>query len=261
MYDMKTLSFQFFLLTLYTFCVGSILMVTHATFLMTAALLSGAPLLILWHRVQLRSQLIPLIALGTLFATALLELSAYTAGLWYEIDAATAFVWGGVPIVSYLFSFLHVLYCIVVYEYFFDDKRTSGKNNFERQGLVLTGVGYTVLVGYLYVKPAIFFAYPFVVLLAAMSTILSVLIVLKRNVPHMLLLWRSLQFSLWLFPISLVYECVMIVNGIRFFANEHAYMYVFKLGILSVPIEELFLLLLVPFGVSLLYELYFDDSK
>jgi hypothetical protein len=53
----------------------------------------------------------------------------------------------------------------------------------------------------------------------------------------------------------------MLVNGIRFFANDQSYLYVIKLGILSVPVEELFLLLLMPFGVSVLYELYFDDSK
>jgi hypothetical protein len=258
---MKTLSFQFFLLTLYTMCVGSILIVTHASFVAMAALLSGGPLLVLWHRVQLRSQLIPLIALGTLFATALLELTAYTAGLWYEIDAATAFVWGGVPIASYLFSFLHVLYCIVVYEYFFDDKKTSGTANYGRQGLVLTGVGYTILAGYLYVKPTIFFDYPFVVLLAIISAILSCLIIYKRNVPHISLMWRSFKFAVLLFPISFVYECVMIVNGIRFFANDHGYMYIFHFGPLVFPVEELFLLLLVPFGVSVLYELYFDDSK
>jgi hypothetical protein len=166
---MKTLSFHFFLLTLYTVCVGSILLATQASFIVMTALLSGAPLFILWHRVTLRSQLIPLVALGTLFVTALLELAAYTAGLWYEIDAATAFVWGGVPIASYFFSFVHVLYCIVVYEYFFDDKKTSVKGGYEQQGLALVGIGYTVLAGYLYIQPTIFFRYPFVVLLMAIS--------------------------------------------------------------------------------------------
>ncbi len=261
MYGMKTLSFHFFLLTLYTLCIGSILISTEASFVVTAALLSGGPLLVLWHRVQLRSQLIPLVALGTLFATALIELSAYSAGLWYEIDAATAFVWGGVPVASYLFSFVHVLYCIVVYEYFFDDKKTTLTSNYQRQGLALVVLGYTLLAGYLYIKPTIFFDYPFAVLLAAMSSALAVMIALKQRVPHCMLMWRALRFALLLLPISLVYECVMIMNGIRFFANDHAYMYVFNLPGLSVPIEELFLIILVPFGVAVLYELYFDDSK
>jgi hypothetical protein len=241
--------------------VGSILVATNASFVVTTALLSGGPLLVLWHRVQLRSQLIPLVALGTLFATALIELSAYAAGLWYEIDAATAFVWGGVPIASYLFSFTHVLYCIVVYEYFFDDKKTSLTKSYQRSGLALVVLGYTLLAGYLYIKPTIFFDYPFAVLLAALSSALAVMIAIKRHVPHSLLMWRALRFSLLLFPISLVYECVMIMNGIRFFANEHAYMFLFQLPGLVVPIEELFLIILIPFGVAMLYELYFDDSK
>jgi len=261
MYGMKTLSFHFFLLTLYTLCVGSILMVTNASFVVMAALLSGGPLVVLWHRVQLRTQLIPLVALGTLFATALIELSAYTAGLWYEIDAATAFVWGGVPVASYLFSFVHVLYCIIVYEYFFDDKKSSPTTGYQKQGLALVVLGYTLLAGYLYIKPTLFFEYPFAVLLAAMCSSLAVMIALKQNVPHIMLMWRALRFALLLFPISLVYECVMIVNGVRFFANDHAYLYVFNLPGLSVPIEELFLILLIPFGVAMLYELYFDDGK
>ena len=213
---MKTLSFHFLLLTLYTLCVGSILIATQASFIVMAALLSGGPLLVLWHRVELRSQLIPLVALGTLFATALIEISAYTAGLWYEIDAATAFVWGGVPIASYLFSFVHVLYCIVVYEYFFDDKKTTPTPSYNRQGLALVGIGYTLLAGYVYIKPTVFVDYPFAILLATMSCALAVLIALRQNVPHIMLMWRALRFALLLLPISLVYECVMIVNGIRF---------------------------------------------
>ena len=94
-----------------------------------------------------------------------------------------------------------------------------------------------------------------------MSCALAVLIALRQNVPHIMLMWRALRFALLLLPISLVYECVMIVNGIRFFANDHSYMYVFHLPGLSVPVEEIFLIILIPFGVAMLYELYFDDSK
>ena len=62
-------------------------------------------------------------------------------------------------------------------------------------------------------------------------------------------------------PLSLIYEWILIENGIRLFANVNEYLWYFEWSRHVVPIEELLLLLIIPFGLVMLYEMFLDDGR
>ena len=258
--DMTVRSFHFLLLTIYTLAVGSILLSVQASWLVASALLSAAPLLVLWHRVRMSTHTIPLVALCTILGTGMIELFAYKTGIWFEVSA-TGTQFAGVPVSAYLFSVLHILYLIIVYEYFFDDGRNTGRSPFSQSMIVYAGLGYTAVAGYLYVYPDLFIAHPFLALVVALCVIFSILITVRHPVGYGRLVTRAIRFTFVMLPISLAYECIMVANNIRFFANPEQYLYSFSVAQFSIPIEEVFLILLIPFGVAVLYELYFDDAR
>lgn len=246
--------------SIYTFCTALILVWADASFLVITALLFGAPMFVLWNRLNLKSHLLPLLATFTLLATALVQLYAYKSGLWYELSPLSLPVFGGAPLETYLFSVFHILYLVLLYEYFFDDGVSVKQTKLSARSLAGVGILYAVMVGVLYTDPILFVTYPFAFLLAFMSSLFALVILVRKSVPDVRLFKKAGLFSLATFPLALVYEWILVENGIRLFANVNEYIWYFNLNGNIVPIEEILLLLAVPFGIVMLYELYIDDG-
>ncbi|WP_204387482.1 hypothetical protein, partial [Bifidobacterium pullorum] len=76
----------------------------------------------------------------TLLGTALVQLYAYKSGLWYELSPLALPVFGGAPLETYVFSVMHILYLILLYEYFCDDGSSAPKAKISARGLGTAGV-------------------------------------------------------------------------------------------------------------------------
>lgn len=258
---MKNKWFFLLFLSLYTLCTALILVWADASFLVITALLFGAPIFVLWNRLQLESHLVPLISVFTLLGTALVQLYAYKSGLWYELSPLALPVFGGAPLETYVFSVLHILYLILLYEYFCDDGSSAPKAKISRRGLGAVGILYAVIVGIIYTNPVLLVNYPFAFLLAFMSSLFALLILVRQSMPDIRLFKKAGIFALVTLPLSLIYEWILIENGIRLFANVNEYLWYFEWSGHVVPIEELLLLLIIPFGLVMLYEMFLDDGR
>jgi hypothetical protein len=232
-----------------------------ASFLVITALLFGAPIFVLWNRLHLKSHLVPLLATFTLLGAALLQLYAYKSGLWYELSPWALPVFGGAPLETYLFSIFHIIYFILLYEYFFDDGQSAKRSKLSARGLGMTGVVYAVLAGIIYIHPTVFVTYPFAFMLAFMSSLFALLILVRKSIPEVALFKKAGLFALATFPLSLIYEWILIENNIRLFANTNEYLWYFEWNRQVVPVEELLLLLIIPFGLVMLYEMFLDDAR
>ena len=253
--------FFLFFVSLYTLCTALILVWAQASFLIITALLFGAPLFVLWNRLRLTSHLIPLLTTFTLLVTAIIQIYAYKSGLWYELSPLSLPVFGGAPLETYIFSVVHILYLILLYEYFFDDGVSAKRTKIHARGLGLIGGGYALVLGVVYINPIILVTYPFAFLLAFISSLFALMILVQKNIPSLALFKKAGLFALATLPLSLVYEWVLIENGVRLFANVNEYIWYFEWNRNVIPVEELLLLLLIPFGLVMLYEMFIDDSK
>ena len=248
-------------LTLYTLCTAFILVWSDASFLVITVLLLGGPLFVVWNRLRLQSHIIPLIATFSLLGTALIQLYAYKSGLWYELSPLALPVFGGAPLEAYLFSVLHILYLILLYEYFFDDGVSAKRTKISARGLGVVGIIYSLILGTLYLDPTVLVNYPFAFLLAFISSLFALIILVNKTLPSAALFKKAGLFALAMFPLSLIYEWVIVENGIRIFANVNEYIGYFTWNRNIVPLEEILLLLIIPFGVVMIYEMFIDDSR
>jgi len=246
---------------LYVMVSGLILVLATAPMVAVAAVLFLGPLVFLWQRVDLRTRLIPLVAFLAVLATAVVQLYAYAHGLWYEIAPSNVQVFGAGPIESYIFSVTFILYMIVMYEYFFDDKTSRVRTVYVARIIGLLGIMLAISLGYVYFFAVTVIENAFAVLVAVIGLTLAVMIGWRNFKMRSRILLRAAAFSWAILPVALVCELILLANGIRFFANQQDYIYsIYFFGYL-LPLEEIILLLLLPMWVVVVYELLFDDGE
>ena len=113
-------------LTVYAALTGVLLVYLETNVFWTIIFLSVAPTCLFWYLEKLNSRIIPVVLLVSVGVTTLFEVIAYSNGLWYELAPTGIRLFGLVPLASFVAAFAHLLFYIVIYEYFFDD----GKNIF-----------------------------------------------------------------------------------------------------------------------------------
>lgn len=251
---------QYLLLVVYVLLSSVILIVASAPMLAVAAVLFLGPLVVLWQKVHLRTRLIPLIAICVTLLTAIVQIYAYVHGIWYELAPSNTSVFGSGPLESYVFSSVFVLYCIVLYEYFFDDKNGRVKTNYVAQIVGVLGILLAISLGYVYFFAATVIENAYAVLVAAILLSLVAIVGWREHDVRLKIFARALTFSLTILPISLVTELVMLTNNVRFFANTQDYIFSFQYFGYLLPLEEIFLLILLPVWIVVLYEVIFDDG-
>jgi uncharacterized membrane protein YesL len=197
----------------------------------------------------------------TILSAALVQLFAYKSGIWYEVSPLNLQVFGGAPVEAYLFSLVHILYFILLYEYFFDDKKSLSIYKIKARSASSLGLVYALCAGCLYIEPVLFVRYPFACLVLLVAIFTAFFVLIRRTLPSPALLKKALIFSCVMLPLSLVYEAVLLVTEVRLFANTHEYLGYLEWQGIVLPLEEILLLLLIPFCIVLLYELYLDDGK
>lgn len=252
-------------LTIYTALAGVLLVYFKANVIFVVATLTLFPTLVFWYQEKLQSRMLPLLVGFTLLLTTVIEIFAYINGLWYEISPFSIRLFGLFPMEAYIASFAHILYFIVMYEYFFDDRRNliSKTNEINKHKAWLSLAFGTVLalaLSYLYLFSGLFFSYAYALLIVG-GSIIFLLLVLLLHVSWRKIGRKSFLFALTFLPVALIYEFVALNNDLRFFANYNDYLHVFNLFGFSLPLEELCFIFLVPFWIAVTYELYLDDGR
>lgn len=249
-------------LTIYTTLAGVLLVHFKANVLWVVAFLTLLPTLVFWYQEKLHSRLIPLLLGLTLVLTTVVEIFAYINGLWYELSPFSIRIFGLFPLEAYVAGFAHILYFIVMYEYFFDDRGNKVKEVTRNTTWISVafGTSLALALGYLYLFSSLFFSYAYA-LFIILGSIAFLLLVLLLHVSWRKIGKKSLLFALSFLPVSLIYEWVALSNDLRFFANYNDYLMVLHIFNFSVPLEELVFIFLVPFWLAITYELYLDDGR
>lgn len=252
---------QYLALMSYVMMSSVILVLATAPMLAVATVLFLAPAILVWQQIDLKTRLIPLVALMTVAVTAVVQIYAYIHGLWYELAPSNTMVFGSGPIESYAFSVTFILYMIVMYEYFFDDKHSRVKTTYVARILALLGIILALSLGYVYFFAATVATSAYAVLVGAVMLSLVLMVGWRQSAVRIRILARAAVFSLTMLPVALVAELILLANNIRFFANPQDYVYSVPFFGYLVPIEEIALLFLLPIWVVVVYELLFDDGK
>lgn len=250
------------LLGLYTLISGSILVYLKADILWVVGVLSLVPTLVFWRLEKLQRRLLPIVLFAAGGLIVLFEAIAYTNGVWYELSPNELRIFGLFPVEVLIAAFTHLLYYIVVYEYFFDDKKTSLQNKPRVLKNILLAISILIALGlsYIYLFSSLIISYAFGFLLLVGFTLFFVGVGFVRRGWWRVVIKTAL-FATAIYPISLIYEYVALSNNLRFFANINEYIYSFTVLDQPLPVEELLFIWLVPFWLITIYELYLDDRK
>jgi len=259
MLDLRLVPFT--VLLLYSAGIVAVATASGMSFTLLLVLLLLLPLIILLNREQVA--LAPLSMMVLLGATLLLILEAFAriTGSWYSVSPSVWPGWSGITIDAALFSILHTLYIVVLYEYFFDDRAVTGVRYVHRFGrsavvfLLLLGCSYAVLFLFLEV------AFAFTWLLATLLFTTGGVMLLSSPKTPGALFAKIRRFTILMAPISLLLEIVATVYGVRIYAFESDYLATFTWFGAAIPLEEILLVILLPGILAWCYELFIDDAR
>lgn len=244
----------------YTLLVGGLLVWFEATAPYVIFTLSVLPMLVFWWYERLTLRFVPWIALIAGVGVVAVQLWAYVNGIWYETSVSEVRFLDLFPLESLITGFVHFLYVIVLYEYFFDDS----ENHTIPHHIAGVVAGVTALmvsaVAYIYIFSAAVFSYAFGWLILLLLTTIGVLLIALHSS------WRTVLRKAGLFvglfaPLFLFYEWVALSNNLRFFANANEYIFSITIFNQLIPVEEVLFIMLVPVVMIALYELCFDDAR
>ena len=248
-------------LWLYTALSSILLVYFEANVVIVTLVLSVIPVVVLWRLEHLHSRLVPIVLLLAFGGAAIFEASAYINGIWYALSPSEYRLFDLLPVEAFLAAFTHLLYFVVVYEYFIDDG-TSGELRPQSLAWLTAGVSGCLALGlgYLYLFSGAIFSYSFAwLLLIGTVGILALTAFLMKS--WWRLLGKTALFATLVYPITLIYEYVALSNNLRFFANTNDYLWYFEVLGQPLPLEELLFMWLVPFWFASIYELYIDDGE
>jgi hypothetical protein len=220
-------------------------------------LLCGVPLILLVFETNLPLARL-LAAVGILSVVMIiLDAVAHTTGAWYTVVGSP---WRllGVTFESVLFAVIHTLYFLVLYEFLFDDTRVRGIAR--RKVAAIAAFFLTALIAtfYLFSVWLVSFAFLWVIMLLLVAVVS--LMWLAHPGDSKALLSKSIFFGLLVFPLSLLFELIALSGGVRIFAFTSEYVAMVPFFGHTLPLEELFLLILWPTLLVFLYECFIDDG-
>jgi hypothetical protein len=223
-------------------------------------LMAGLPLGYFLSAARWNLRSVAWLALAAAVFTLVVGVFAYLNGTWFETSPTEWRLFGLVPVEAALAAFLHILYTVAVYEYFFDD-RVSAHDLVHKDVylMVLLTLG-SLALAYVYLFSQVLFTFAYAWLIGALMFCIGfALLLLHRS--RQALIRRVAVFTVAMLPLSLAYEYIALSNNLRFFANVNEYLYAFTWFGQVVPVEEFLFILLLPSFIALFYELFFDDER
>jgi len=253
---------EYFLLVLFSAFSAVILLISNAPILGVAAVLFLAPLIIMWQKIDLRTRLLVPVSMIAVSATIVIQSFAYRQGLWYEITPSHIMMFGAGPLESYVFASLLILYMVVMYEYFFDDGAARISRGFQKALQIgVLSLLLAISFGYIFFSAATVTQNGFAVLVGFLVLMLVSLSSVRYQLLRPSIFRKAFFFSIAMLPISLIAELILLANNIRFYANFNDYVHILSFFGYPLPLEEVFLLVLLPMWIVVIYELCIDDGR
>lgn len=252
---------EYFLLLLYFVFSAVILIMTQAPLLGVALVLFLAPMMVVWQQLHLKTRLLMPLSVIAIAVTVVLQVFAYSQGIWYEITPTNIWVFGAGPLESYIFAAILIMYFTVMYEYFFDDKTNRGTSLTKAFQIALLSVVLAVAFGYVFLTADVIVQHGFAILVGFLAFGLIALGSIRQQLLDRSVLRKAVLFSCAMLPIGLIAELVLLSNNIRIYAHLNEYVATLSYFGYTLPIEEIFLLLLLPMWIVIIYELCFDDGR
>ncbi len=244
-------------LTLYSVVVAGVALWAQWPTAFVLFLLCGIPLVVLMYERPLR--LGRLLTATAIVATVFLVIDAvgHTTGAWYSIvQSSTRLL--GVSFESVLFAFIHSLYFLVLYEFFFDDGVIKSRR--QKVLLPLVTTFGTVVVSFLYLFSVQLASFSFLWILVVLFSVLVCTLLFMGRGASWAVAEKVFWFAVAVWPLSVLMELVALANGVRVFAFTSEYLTTVTMFGQVVPLEELLLLLIWPMTLAALYECYVDDA-
>jgi hypothetical protein len=244
-------------LTLYSVVVAGLALWVALPTAFVLFLLCGVPLAVLMYErpLQLGRLLVATALVAVVFVV--IDAVAHTTGAWYSIvQSSTRLL--GVSFESVLFAFVHSLYFLVLYEFFFDDGVIQSRRQKILLPLMVT-LG-ALVVSFFYLFSVELVSFSFLWILAVLFLVLIVTLLFMARGASGKILEKVFWFAVAVWPLSVLMELVALANGVRVFAFTTEYMATVTLFGQVVPLEELVLLLVWPMTLAALYECYLDDT-
>lgn len=252
---------EYLLLVLYSVFVAVILITTNTPILGVGFVLFLAPIIVFWQRVDMRSRLLIPIGIVAIAVTVIVQTFAYSQGLWTEYTPSDFLMFSFGPIESYIFACLLIVYFVVVYEYFFDNQTNHGRTIQKAIEVTALSVLLAVAFGYVFLSAEVIVQNGFAILVGFFALGLAAIASIRQELLHRDVIRKAMLFSFSMLPIGLVAEAVLLSNNIRIYTNINEYIHTFDFFGYALPLEEVFLILLLPMWIVIIYELCFDDGR
>lgn len=232
---------------------------TGAGFLLTSLILFGLPSVALARFSAARSVVLLTIAMIGSGLAVLLEGIGHIYGLWQVSGAETVRLFGLIPVEAILSVILQVMFLTMLYELLFDDGQYTKSSVRARFGAIILLVGASfVLIGshqYLFSGSDSTYFY-FWILGSLLASCLASFLVYRSA--SLQLFNRLVYFMLIGAGPLLAGLSLAVFNGHKVFAGQYVSSFVWFDQ--TVPLEEIMLILALPFFVATMYELYLDDQ-
>lgn len=228
--------------------------------LVSSLVLFGLPAYVLARFSLAPTSLLLAVSLFGMALAILLESAAHIYGLWLTVGANETRLFSLIPVEMITAITLQVVFLVLVYETLFDDGQYDSLQPQKRWGLfgLFTLAVAGLVAMHVYLFDGWLFDHSYLWLMGILVTAgLSVLIAYRRQV--VLFLDRFVLFSMVAAIPMLAFLWVSVINVHKVFALESAYVHMVSLGSVTVPLEELLLVFVVPFLVAVIYEVYLDD--
>lgn len=253
---------EYFLLLLFSVFTATILISAQAPMLGIAVVLFLAPLIIMWQKIDMRTRLLVPFSMLAVSATVIIQSFAYRQGIWQEVTPTNTTMFGAGPLESYLFACLLVVYLLVMYEYFFDDSFSRATRGFAKAMQIgVLSVLLAISFGYVVVSANSVIQNSFAILVGFLTLALVALASIRYQLLSRRVFRKAFLFAIAMLPISLIAELTLLSNQIRLYNDTANYLYTFDFFGHTLPLEEIFLLILLPMWLVVIYELCIDDGR
>lgn len=253
----------YFVLLLGYFAFSSVLLyVSGANLLLATLVFWFVPSLFFVRRVHLSLAFLCKVTIFSLSSTLAWEVFAYLNQIWFEHTIFSVRVLGLFPIEILFWNLGYVLFIVLTYEFFFDNFNINGKIQPRyRFPLSLFHVGLVFIpLVYLIIFSHITFDFMYALLVVATLVTLTIgLLVRHANLSRVFK--KGFAQSLFMLPPSLMHEAVSISNQHWYFYESGSYLLNINFFGYPLPIEEFLFILLIPFWVIVMYEMYLDDAR
>ena len=238
---------------LYTFDAG---------LLVSSLVLFGLPALALSHFTLAPPAVLISITLLGVGVAVLFEGIAHIYGLWYSLGIDEARIFGLIPIEMIFATTMQVIFLALLYEVFFDDGVYTPRSAWHRMiFFVVFGVGVLVLLTmHHFLLNGLFLPYSYLWIIGSIIASALAALSLHRDL-NIAFFDKIIDFSLVAsIPLG-ISLWISSVNVHKVFAHTTEYLYTFSFYGQVVPIEEIVLLVALPFFVGTVYEMYLDDAS